>query len=94
MSITDSGITNATRDIITDFSVNDKINLSVIDANELTNGNHEFEFIESKPFTEIGQVRFGKVNGFLSVNTDADLMADMQIKLLGVTTLDESSLIL
>ena len=93
-SITDSGTTNATRDIITDFSVIDKINLSKIDANELKNGNQEFEFIGSKPFTEIGQVRFGKGNGFLSMNTDNDSKADMQINLLDVTSFKEKFLIL
>ena len=93
-SITDSGTTNATRDIITDFSVIDKINLSSIDANEFKNGNQDFEFIGSKPFTEIGQVRFGKGNGYLSMNTDNDSKADMQINLSDVTSFKEINLIL
>ena len=61
---------------------------------KLTNGNQEFEFIGSELFTEIGQVRFGKGNGFLSMNTDADLTADMQIDLLDVTSFTEINLIL
>ena len=91
-SITDSGTTNAARDIITDFSRIDEINLAKIDADHGVNGNQKFVFIGSDLFTEAGQVRFN--NGLLSVNTDDNLTADMQIKLLGVTTLDESSLIL
>ena len=93
-SINDSGTTNATRDIITDFSGIDKINLSSIDANELKNGNQKFEFIGSKPFTEIGQVRFEKGNGFLSMNTDNDSKADMQIDLFGIASFKETFLIL
>ena len=91
-TINDSGTTGATRDVITDFAGADKINLSKIDADKGVSGNQEFVFIGSDPFTEAGQVRFN--NGLLSVNRNDDLTADMQIKLLGVTTFDESSLIL
>ena len=91
-TINDSGTTGATRDVITDFAGADKINLSKIDADKGVSGNQEFVFIGSDPFTEAGQVRFN--NGLLSVNRNDDLTADMQIKLLGVTTFDENSLIL
>ncbi len=91
-SINDSGTTGATRDVITDFSGIDKINLAKVDADQGTGGNQELVFIGSDSFSGAGQVRFN--NGLLSVNTDDDLTADMQIKLLGVTTFDETSLIL
>ncbi len=91
-TINDSGTTSATRDVITDFAGADKINLAKIDANQVISGNQELVFIGSDWFSGAGQVRFN--NGILSVNTDDDLTADMKIKPLGVTTLDETSLIL
>ena len=91
-STNDSGTTGATRDVITDFSDIDKINLAKIDADQGMSGNQEFVFIGSDSFTGAGQVRFS--DGLLSVNTDDDAQANMQIKLLGVTTFDETSLIL
>ena len=91
-SINDSGTTGATKDVITDFSGVDKINLAKVDADQGTSGNQELVFIGERQFSEAGEVRFK--NGLLSVNTDDDLKADMQINLLGVTTFDESSLIL
>ena len=38
-------------------------------------------------------MRFGKGNGFLSMNTNNDLKTDMQIDLLGVTRFKETFLI-
>ncbi|MDB4336323.1 hypothetical protein N9996_01910 [Synechococcus sp. AH-603-M21] len=93
LSTDDSGTTAQTRDIITDFSGFDKINLSKIDANTDLSGNQTLTFIGEEEFSTIGQVRFK--NGLLSVNNDNDDFAvDMQIKLKGVTELFVESLIL
>ncbi|WP_415409207.1 FG-GAP-like repeat-containing protein [Synechococcus sp. A10-1-5-9] len=91
-SINDSGITNATRDQITDFTADDTIDLSRIDADPNTNGDQAFVFIGSDRFSDIGQARFN--NAVLRLNIDDDLFADFQINLKGVTDLPDNSLIL
>jgi len=94
-SIDDSGITKATRDIITDFdsSESDIIDLSKIDAYSIANGNQSFVYIGSDSFSGTqGEVRFA--SGILSVNTGTDTTADMQIKLNGVTEFSSEFLIL
>ncbi|WP_415409201.1 Ig-like domain-containing protein [Synechococcus sp. A10-1-5-9] len=91
-SINDSGITNATRDQITDFTADDTIDLSRIDADPNTNGDQAFVFIGSDRFSDIGQARFN--NAVLRLNIDDDLFADFQINLKGITDLPDNSLIL
>ncbi|WP_415409633.1 beta strand repeat-containing protein [Synechococcus sp. A10-1-5-9] len=91
-SINDSGITNATRDQITDFTADDTIDLSRIDADPNTIGDQAFVFIGSDRFTDIGQARFS--NAVLRLNIDDDLFADFQINLKGVSELSTDSLIL
>ncbi|WP_415408410.1 FG-GAP-like repeat-containing protein [Synechococcus sp. W2B2] len=91
-SINDSGITNATRDQITDFTADDTIDLSRIDADPNTNGDQAFVFIGSDRFSDIGQARFN--NAVLRLNIDDDLFADFQINLKGVNELSADSLIL
>ena len=92
-SINDSGTTRATRDVITDFTADDTIDLSRIDADPNTTGDQAFVFIGSDPFSAIGQARFTS-KGLLSLNTDDDLFADFQINLKGVNELSVDSLIL
>ena len=91
-SINDSGVTRKTRDVITDFSEGDAIDLSEIDAQPVVQGNQSFVFIGADSFSRPGQVNF--VNGLLSVNTDSDPAAELQIKLQNVTELFDGSLIL
>ena len=76
-ALSDSGITTATRDLITDFSQSDgdKIDLSAIDANTTTPGKQAFTFIGTNvTFTDhpgelrayrtaTGQIIEGDVNG-------------------------------
>jgi serralysin len=76
-ALSDSGITAATRDVITDFSQadGDKIDLSAIDANTKTPGNDAFNFIETNVkftghagelrayWSATGQIIEGDVNG-------------------------------
>ena len=94
-STNDSGITKSTRDIITDFdgTRSDVIDLSKIDAYTESNGNQSFVYIGSDSFSGTqGEVRFA--SGILSMNTDTDTTADMQIKLDGVSEFNADFLIL
>ena len=91
-STDDSGTTKRTRDKITDFQTGDTIDLSQIDANTTVLGDQAFTFIGSANFSAAGQVRF--INEILSVNTDDDLGADLQVQLKGVSDLFVESLVL
>ena len=92
LSVDDSGTNYATRDRITDFSIEDTIDLSKIDANQDVSGNQEFVFIGSDSFSGAGQVRFN--NGILSMSTNDDFRANLSVELEGVTELFASSFIL
>lgn len=91
-SIKDSGTKGKSRDVITDFTKGDAIDLRDIDAQPVVQGNQSFVFIGSDSFSRPGQVNF--VNGLLSVNTDSDPAAELQIMLKNVTELFDGSLIL
>lgn len=87
-SITESGLTSATRDTINDFvRGKDKIDLSLIDANTAAVGNQAFTtFIRSGGvFSEAGQLKIK--NGILYGNTDSDTAAEFSIHIIGVTDL-------
>ena len=79
--------------MITDFTAEDTIDLSRIDADPTTSGDQAFVFIGSDRFSAIGQARFTS-NGLLSLNTDDDRFADFQVKFRGVNDLPDNSLIL
>ena len=79
--------------MITDFTADDTIDLSRIDADPNTTGDQAFVFIGSDRFSAIGQARFTS-KGLLSLNTDDDLFADFQVKFKGVNDLPDNSLIL
>jgi Ca2+-binding RTX toxin-like protein len=94
-SLLDSEVGSA--DTLTDFSAaqNDRINLSAIDANTLTAGNGAFSFIGNDvAFSGAGQLRFDSFTQTLQANVDADLGADMEIVLTGVSSLLATSLVL
>lgn len=92
-SITDSGISKRTRDVITDFSSGvDSIDLSIIDAQPASTADQAFEFIGSAEFTDIGQARFA--DGLLSLNIDDDIAPEFQVQVRGVNQLLASDLIL
>jgi Ca2+-binding RTX toxin-like protein len=76
----------ASRDVINGFdrgAVQDRIDLSAIDANTAVAGDQDFTFIGTGPFTAAGQVRVLGLGGanavIVEVNVNADLAADMQI---------------
>ena len=93
LSITDSGISKKTRDVITDFTPGvDFIVLSPIDAKPFANGDRAFEFIGSAQFSDFGQARFA--NGILSLNIDDDFLPEFEVELKGVNQLFASDIIL
>ncbi len=90
-SANDSGITVKTRDTITDFksAQKDKIDLSNIDANEASEGDQAFTFINNRAFSAdaTGQLRFDAMAHILYVSTNADNNAEFSILLSGVKIL-------
>lgn len=93
-SLTETGITSTTRDVIIDFvHGQDHIDLSTIDANTATTTNNAFTgFIgATATFSIAGQLRFA--GGILYGNTDTDAAAEFSIQLTGVTTLTMSDLV-
>jgi hypothetical protein len=85
--------------ILVDFTKDDKIDLSAIDANITTSEDDAF----SKPtmgaqfsgkFTKPGQLFFDTTDGILYGNVDADSGADFAIEFIGITKLIASSLVL
>ncbi|RMS20752.1 Metalloprotease [Pseudomonas coronafaciens pv. coronafaciens] len=73
-------------DVITDFNSQqgDKLSFLKMDANIDTKALDAFTFIGSGEFTAAGQLRF--VDHVLSGNVNADLHADFDIQLVGVTS--------
>ncbi len=77
------------RDVITDFTGIDWIDLRDIDANALLPGNQNFNIIAAElSFTAAGQLRYDRAAGILQGNTDADAAAEFEIQLLGSPALD------
>lgn len=98
-AVGESGITYATRDIISGFvRGQDRIDLATIDAVASTAGNDTFSFIGTRAFSAAGQVRYvydaGTGVGTLYGNTDADSTAEFSIQLAGVSALSAADLIL
>ena len=102
-SISESGKTSSTRDVITDFSVSggDVIDLSTIDANGSASGNGVFKFLagDGAVFTGVrGQIRAtqydvkGTANDktVLSADIDGNKTIDFQIELKGLKVLTAS----
>jgi len=95
---TESGLTAATRDIITDFhkTEGDKINLSAIDANVNVAGDQAFQFIGTDAFSAdaTGQLRFDAKTHILYGSTNADSTAEFSILLPGVNELVAADFVL
>lgn len=91
----DSGKTSSTRDTILDFSSknDDQIDLSSLDANSTKSGDQAFTYISSQAFHgKAGELALH--NGILEGDTNGDKVADFQISLVGVTSLQSSDFIL
>ena len=80
-------------DVITDFSVNDKLDLRKIDANPIVSGDQKFKFIQANSFSkQAGELRFSA--GMLTADVDGDGQADFAVKLIGVEVLNEADILL
>lgn len=91
----ESGITSATWDVITDFvRGQDRIDLSVLDANIALAGNQAFTGLigANVAFSKAGQLKL--VAGVLYGNTDSDATAEFAIALTGITTLANTDFVL
>ncbi|RID90325.1 hypothetical protein D2N39_18340 [Gemmobacter lutimaris] len=86
------------RDTITDFvSGTDKLNLAQIDANTGVAGDQAFTFLGTGAFTGVaGQLRLAVsgANSFLLGDTDGNGTADLNVALLGVTSIVAGDIIL
>lgn len=93
-STSDSAPSATARDLITDFHPGpDLIDLSTIDANPSSAANDSFTWLGTGGFTgHAGELRYQVSNGTASVqvDTNGDKIADMQIDLAGVTSLNMS----
>jgi len=91
-SAADSSSDLALSDVITDFQVGDKIDLSAIDANTGVGGDQAFAFGGNNPNAVANSVTWSVSGGNTIVHIDntGDTTADMQIILNGVLSLDAS----
>jgi Ca2+-binding RTX toxin-like protein len=97
--VSDSRVGAANRDIVVDFSraEGDKVDLSAIDANPWTGGDHAFIFIGTGAFNgRAGLLRVTKeVSGVvLEGDLNGDWVADFQVALVGVQDIQSIDLIL
>lgn len=95
LSVEESKSGAGARDVIKDFKghLGERIDLSAIDADTVTDGKQAFTYIGSREFTGMpGEVRF--LGGVLQVNTGSDITADMEIELQKVRVFESRFLIL
>jgi hypothetical protein len=102
LAATDSGTTDESRDVITDFKHgSDLIDLATIDAKLSTDTDDKFDFIGQDAFTsQEGQLRWSSVStaNFKGIIVEGDIngdgIADFQIALQGSKTIDEHDITL
>ncbi|MEM9010600.1 MAG: M10 family metallopeptidase C-terminal domain-containing protein [Pseudomonadota bacterium] len=84
-------------DIITDWDEGvDKLDFSAIDAVSGGSSDEAFTFVGAASFSGAGELSFETdgVDGVLMGDVDGDLVADFEITLLGITSIDQSDLLL
>ncbi|WP_253561156.1 beta strand repeat-containing protein [Pseudomonas laurylsulfativorans] len=94
-ALTETGLTSATWDIISDFVHGaDKIDLSTLDANSATATNDAFTSIigSTAAFSAAGQLKVSA--GVLYGNTDADSAAEFAIQIVGLNSATTADFIL
>ena len=102
-SLSDSGVTDATRDTIEDFDDVPGVSGDVISFLQMSGpnggeGDYDYVFLDGPgdAFTADRQVRWYVSNGdtFVEVNDGGDMAADFSLKISGVKTLDASDFLL
>jgi trimeric autotransporter adhesin len=103
-SVTETGKTSTTRDVIKDFThLADDIDLKTIDASTKIAGNQTFKFIGTQAFHKIaGELHYAQSNlagtasdkTIISGDVNGDGYADFNIELTGLKTLSASDFIL
>lgn len=91
-SVSDSTHLASGRDTISDFSTNDRIDLSGIDASTTSSGNQTFNFIGTKAFTgKAGDLRYEKKasDTYIYADVNGDKTADFAIHLDDAVTLQK-----
>lgn len=91
----ESGVGAGSRDIITDFNQadDDHLRLNRIDGDTTTGGDQDLFFVGAAAFSNTaGEVRFEQTGSdtIIQLDTDGDAVADMEIELTGLITLDGS----
>lgn len=97
-SAADSGVGPA-RDVIRDWSADDRLDLSLLDGDISTAPHDALDFIGAGPATRIvdeGAIKYYHVNGntYVVASVDGDSNADFQIEIIGLHTLTASNFIL
>ncbi|MDO6962836.1 calcium-binding protein [Rhizobium alvei] len=97
-SITDSGLERGERDVITDFTAGDRLDLTAIDTVPEIDGDQIFVFLGEGRFTGSGgEIRATANNGgnmLVAIDLDGDRQADSRIQLDGVSELLGSDFLL
>lgn len=98
-SVADTGMTATTRDVIRDFTSQDLLDLSSLDANTATARNDAFDSITiggafSGRFATAGDLYFDTTINVLWGNTDGDAAAEFSIRIVGGTSMAFSNIVL
>jgi len=101
-SLTDTGTTSSTRDVIADFRLDhDRIDLSAIDARSNVGGNDIFRFVDNRAFSGLsGELHYvsrtvaGVSSTIVEGDVNGDRLADFQIELSGRYTLVAADFVL
>lgn len=81
------------RDRIAGFRADDRIDLAAIDARTVTLGNQAFSFVGDAEFSGVaGQLRFAGER--LQGDVNGDRVADFEVRLIGVASIEAENLIL
>lgn len=91
-TIKETGLNAKTRDVITDFSKGDKIDIKALDANMIKEGIQPWSFVNT--FTGVpGQISFDKAHHLVLFDQDGNKSADFSIELTGVASLVDTDFI-
>ncbi len=99
-SLTDSGTTASSRDLITDFGTvtgnDDIIDVATLDANELVSGNQAFSWIGTAAFSAAARSALPPraANTIVQGSTDGDTAAEFTIEIAGLPALTAADFIL